>query len=345
LEYDLDSESREPKKQTIMPLPTDLSHFIILSTNPYHSGMFNPFGIAVVGADHCLRTYSFEHGFPALKLPPALEFLGPNVINGCHIPQFPEIAFKKLAAITAMDRKTKYFPITGGVAGPDHVYHVDSNDLLLTIHQGEVVKFWDASYTALRPLSHLTIHCLDDVENPDALLCCLDVNKENGALSIGFSDGSIIVYECQAEKIEEPRGDPKIMSRNEEFINSCDDTLKEISDLLEDMGHESDSEHPNVEADDKNPFVTAQSPQPPQPSLEPTNPFVTPSPNHQQALPQRPQPEVLVEQHRPETPVQPKKSKYFKRLDKFKEAPGFYAALKISLDSPIQSIVSIGESM
>lgn len=314
LEYDLDSESREPKKQSIMPLPTDLSHFIILSTDPYYLGMHNPFGIVVVGQDHCLRAFSFDHGYPSLKLPPALEFLGPNVSHACHLSQLPSTCYKKLSSIVTMDRKTRYFPITGGVAGPNHVYHVDSNDLLLTIHQGEIVKFWDASYTALRPLSHLTIHCLDDVENPDAFLCCLDVNKENGAFTIGFSDGTILIYECQTEQPEEPAMDPRLKSRNEEFINNCDDTLKEISGLLEDMGPDSDSEQHDVPEDS-------------------TNPFVTPLPTHQQA-------HIEV----PETPS-PIKSKLFKKLDKFGENPGFYASFKITLNSPIKSVVSIGESM
>ena len=336
LEYDLDSEAREPKKQTILPLPFDLSHFIILSTNPYHSGMFNPFGIGVIGEDHSVKTFSLEHGYPSLVLPPAFDFLSPNVINACHIPQLPEGAFKKLTAMTSMDRKTRYLPITGGIAGPDHVYQVDSRDILLTIHQGEVVKFWDASYTALRPLSHLTIHCMEDIDK-DAFLCCVDVNKNTGVLSIGFSDGSIVIYECHVEKVEETRPDPKVMTKNEEFITSCDDTLKEISDLLKDMEAEPEHEEEHAEADGKNPFITTTPPS------EHTNPFVEPSPTHQK-LPSTGTP---FENHSPETPsVQSRrKSKHFKVLDKFTDVPGFFACLKISLDSPVQSIVSINDSM
>lgn len=311
LEYDLDSDSKEPKKQSIMPLPTDLSHFLILSTDPYYLGMHNPFGIMVVGQDHCLRAYSFDHGYPQFKLPPALEFLGPNVSHACHLSQLPSTSYKKLSSIVPLDRKTRYFPITGGVAGPNHIYHVESNDLLLTIHQGEIVKFWDASYTALRPLSHLTIHCLDDVENPDAFICCLDVNKENGAFTIGFSDGTILIYECFIEEPEEPATDIKLKSRHEEIISSCDDTLKEISGLLEDMGPDSDTE----QHDDN------------------TNPFIIPVPTQQQSP-------VEV----PEIPT-PIKSKIFKRLDKAGNNSGFYASIKVSLNSPIKSVVSIGESM
>ncbi|KAI9273991.1 WD40-repeat-containing domain protein [Helicostylum pulchrum] len=328
LEFDLESESKEPKKQSIMPLDTDLSHFVILSTEPYYSGMHNPFGIAVVGQDLCLRAYSFDHGFPQLKLPPALEFLGPNVLNACHLPQLPTDAYKKLSSITTIDRRTRYFPITGGVAGSDHVYHIDSNDILLTIHRGEVVKFWDASYTALRPLSHLTINCLEHIETAaDVFLCCIDINKETGAFTVGFSDGTILVYQCQIEQPEDVvRMDPRLKSRNEEFIDHCDDTLKEISDLLEDM-HDSDSEQ---QQHHNEPVV--------EPENTSTNPFVTPSPTHHQV------PKKLPVDQAPETPA-PKKSKVFKTLERVTDSPGFYASLRIQLNSPIKSVVSIGDSI
>lgn len=350
LEFSLDGDSREPKKQTIMPLPTDLSHFLIMSTDPYYLGMHNPLGIAVVGVDHCLRVFSLEHGFPLFKLPPALEFLGPNILNACHIPQLPTTAFKKLASMTTSDRQTRYLPITGGVAGPEHVYHIDANDLLVTIHQGEVVKFWDASYTALRPLSHLTINCLDDLVNQEAFLCCLDVNKTNGTFTVGFSDGSILIYEYQPDAQIPTDVDPRLKKRNEEFINNCDDTLKEISDLLEDMGSVSDTQEeqePNAAAS-TNPFLTEQNAG--NHSTETTpNPFLSPSPTYQQQQqqPQQSQ-EIPSEASTPQLPPRnaSKPSSIFHTLNKSGEKAGFYALVRVSLGSlPITSVVSLGESV
>lgn len=339
LEFDMEGDSREPKKQTIMPLPTDLSHFYVLSHDPYLSGTHNPFGIAVVSVDHSLNVYSLEHGFPLLKLPPALEFIDPIILNACHIPKFPEGAFKKLTGITAQDRNIHYLPLTGGVAGPEHVYHVDSNDLLVTIHKGEVVRFWDASYTGLRPLSHLTIHCLDNLESKDAFLCCIDVNKTTGAFSIGFSDGTILIYEYQGDPKIKPDIDPRL---NNEFINNCDDTLKEISGLLEDM--EADVEAPPVpDKDSKNPFFNEQNEN--DKSSVPIEPVNSPSPTHQQA--------PLQEKHEaspgsvtpPLPPRKQHKSCSFEKIKKLKESAGFYASLKVVINSPIRSIISLGESM
>ncbi|KAI8060375.1 WD40-repeat-containing domain protein [Gilbertella persicaria] len=221
LEYDLEGEQREPRKQTI--LPTGVSHFMMLNKDIFYSGMADPLGIAIVDNDHSLQVFSLEHGFPSLQLPPALNFLSPFVLSVCYISQLPDQVYKKLTTITQEDYRVRHMPITGGIAGPDHVYQINSNDILVTVHEGEILKFWDASFTALRPLYSRTIRCSDYTP---ALLCCLDLNKETGILAVGYSDGSIILYECCQETT---------VPKSKAFIDSCDDTLQEISDLLQDM--------------------------------------------------------------------------------------------------------------
>lgn len=340
LEFDLEGESKEPRNQNVMPLPTDLSHFLILSTDPYYLGMHNPFGIAVVTADHALNVYSLDQqGFPSLKLPPALEFINPKVLNACHISQLPKTPFRQLVSITSNDRGIRYLPLTGGIAGPEHVYHTESNDLLLTIHQGETIKFWDASYTALRPLSHLTVHCLEDLNNKDAFVSCLDINKINGTFTVGLSDGSILVYEYQGEPEAEPDIDPKFAERNERFINNCDETLKEISELLEDMGNVSDieEEQQHTEGKNTNPFLQDNQVPPIQESS--TNPFLNSPP----PLPPRQSKEEVNAPTLP--PRKQSEACSFEKLNNTAHSAGFYAYLRITTNAPIRSIISTGESM
>lgn len=326
LEFDLNCELREPKKQTIMPLPTDLSHFVILSKECYHLSMVDPFAIAIIGSDHCLRVLSLEHGFPSLQLPPALDFLSPFIISACHIPQLPENVFKKL---TTTDTKNNmhYIPLTGGIAGPEHVYRIESNDLLITIHQGEVIKFWDASYTALRPLDQLSVHCLADLEDSSAFLCCLDVNKKSGVLSIGFSNGSILLYNYHAPAPEPPTSN----SKNQQFIDSCDDTLKEISDLLDDMNSISDHETHTSTMSAEQLNVT-------------TNPFES-AQGSEKELPNQP----TTEDDKNDKPL-PKTTSHssnFRDISIANEnSVGYCASLSINLgNSPITNIMSVNASM
>ncbi|KAG0947810.1 hypothetical protein G6F57_002043 [Rhizopus arrhizus] len=335
LEFDLDGESKEPKKQSIMPLSFDLSHFLILNTNPYYGGMRNPFGIAVVGSDHSIKLFGLEHGFPLLKLPPALEFLGPQVLNACYISQLPDPAYKLLSAVTSGDRKMRYAPITGGVAGADHVYRIESNDFLITIHQDESIKFWDAAYTALRPLSHLTINTLKDLGTREAIVCCLDVNKTNGTFAVGFSNGQIILYEYYPEK-QEQSIDPAAIQKHEEFIDQCDNTLKEIADLLEDMG--ADEEDVNNIDDSTNPFLANEKPKEDAAHTESASHLL-------ETTSSEPQPKEV-----PEKEVDQKKNKLdqshiFQKMESYNEEYGYHAVLKISLESAVRSVISIGECL
>ncbi|CEI89980.1 hypothetical protein RMCBS344292_04316 [Rhizopus microsporus] len=336
LEFDYDGESKEPKKQTIMPLASDLSHFLILSTNPYYGGIQNPFGIAIVGSDHSFKIYGLDHGFPQLKLPPALEFVDPCILTACYLPQLPDSAYTLLSSMASSDRRTRYAPITGGIAGPEHVYHIQSNDLLLTIHQGELIKFWDASYTALRPLPHLTIECTRDLGTREAIICCLDVNKSTGALAVGFSNGSIIIYEYVAERQEEETTatSTEHLSRQEELINQCDTTLKEISDLLEDMGSVDEND---LHADDShNPFILNEQQMSDQHPIDNNNnnPFVESAP---------PPPDTT--QKEPIKDKQATQPSIFQKIDVSDNVCGYHAALHIRLDVAVRSVTSIGDSL
>ncbi|KAI8984675.1 WD40-repeat-containing domain protein [Mycotypha africana] len=344
LEYDLLENSdnnnyKEVKKQTLLPLSRDLSHFLILGNDPYYLGLRNPLAVAVIDIDHSLQIYSLEHGYPRLKLPPALEFINPNVLNACYIPNISDSVFKQVTAYTMSDQKTRYLPITGGSVGPDHVYHVTSNDLLLTIHQGEIIKFWDASYTGLRPLSHLTIYSRDELTSEDAFICCVDFNKMTGTVSIGMSDGFVLIYQYHPDPEPPTNINPKFLNRrNEEFINSCDDTLEEISALLNEMQKDSSDviERSMNNNEEQNPSDS-------------TNPFLK---TELQGAEQKDE----LDMKTPETTASyssatrtseesTTSSVSFNRIYSNPISSGYYPCLTIKLGSPVRGILSIDNSI
>ncbi|KAF7732745.1 hypothetical protein EC973_000016 [Apophysomyces ossiformis] len=237
LEFDLDSESKDARKQSIIHSPVDVVDFIFICREPYFLGMHNPFGVLVIGSDNVLRAYSFDHGYPLLTLPPALDFLEPAVMNICQAFMVPETTFRKLCTANGSQGPVKYLPLTGGIAGNGHVYKIPSNDIFMTIHSDEAIKFWDAAFTSLRPLPYLTVHCKDGMNDPKAQVCCVDLNPKTGCLSVGCSDGTILVYEF-VTALEQSS------DVNDKVIENCDSTLKEISDLLKDM-EETTAEQPD----------------------------------------------------------------------------------------------------
>lgn len=234
MEFDIESDQRDARRQTILTTSVDVSDFILLSRDPFFLGMNNPLGLLVVGCDGAIRAYGLGHGYPQLTLPSALQFLDPPVSNAYHFTQLPESTFQRIIAMDQINMPpTHYLPLTGGVAGTGHVYRLDSNDLLITIHAHRIIHIWDASYTALRPLTHLTIDCIEDIQkDPKAKIIKVDFDTQSASLFVALDNGTVLQYTHHP-----PRDSQHQLSQTtqEAFIRNCDNTIEEISELLKDM--------------------------------------------------------------------------------------------------------------
>ncbi|KAI7867633.1 hypothetical protein BDF14DRAFT_1800222 [Spinellus fusiger] len=217
---EFESGGKDCRKQTILPSSVDISTFILMPKDPYFLGAHQPLGVLVLGCDGTLRAHGLEHGFPLLTLPPALTFLDPPVAH-IHFTLLGAIAFESLMAPSS---PTEYLPLAGGTVGSDHTHRIQSNDILLTWHLDGTVSIYDASYTALRPLSYLSLNCRKDTEDPSAHIQCAHINRSNGSLVVGFDNGTILLYRVSEAPLPE-----------HDVLANCDSTLKEISELLQDM--------------------------------------------------------------------------------------------------------------
>ena len=281
MEYDLDTnDPRDARKQTILSTSVDVADFILLSSEPYFLGMHNPLGLLVVGIDGGIRAYGLEHGHPPLILPPALQFLDPPVEQAYYISQLPHSVFQQLIASPPQQQhqpqqRDLYLPLAGGVAGNGHIYRIPSNDLLITVHGQSTLRFWDASYTSLRPLSNRTIYCSNDINteiehhrqqqapaSPKIRQVVLD--NHTGAVIVGMDNNTVLVYIPDSLEEKQPSG--HYSTTQEKFIANCEDTLDEISQLLEDMNN--NDEEPTTDNTDQLPDTTSspstQSEQPEQ---------------------------------------------------------------------------------
>ncbi|KAI9016353.1 WD40-repeat-containing domain protein [Phycomyces nitens] len=234
---EIDTHTRECRKQTIVPSPVDISSFVLMPRDPYYLGGRQPLGVLVLGCDGTLRAHSLAHGYPLLTLPPALGFIDPPVTHALPVLLKPA-AFELLRPPPI---PTQYLPLAGGVVGPDHTYRISSNDVLITLHPDSTISFYDASYTALRPLPHLTRDCRHDLQDPVANISAVNLDPESATLSVGFDTGSVLIYHIVEAAL------PK-----DDIVANCDSTLKEISDLLQDM---------DMLPDEQIPFEPLESPE------------------------------------------------------------------------------------
>ncbi|KAI9278297.1 WD40-repeat-containing domain protein [Phascolomyces articulosus] len=263
LEYDLDtSDLRDARKQTILSTSVDVSDFILLNSEPYFLGMHNPLGLLLVGTDGAVRAYGLDHGHPHLVLPPALQFLDPPVEQAYYLSQLPHKVFQELIAPPSRvpQRRDLYLPLTGGIAGNGHIYRIPSNDLLLTVHGKSTLRFWDASYTSLRPLSSRTIDCSEVLESKNNSNNCniqhVVLDHHTGTILLAMEDNAILVFIPDAVEEKQSPGAGQQQHHSDvqqKFIDNCEETLDEITQLLEDMNNveeEDVSQPPPASTDD-----------------------------------------------------------------------------------------------
>lgn len=227
LEFAMDGDVRDARKQTILPTPVDISNFILLSSGPYYSGSKDPLGVAIIGSDGALRAYGIDHGYPELELPPALQFLDPPFSSAYHYTNITVDTFQRMTAPVNNGAPPRFLPLAGGAAGSGHVYRIPSNDILITVHERDIIRFWDASYTSLRPLPHLTISCRDQLNSANTHIQHITMDQSSSSIAVAFDNGSIHVYNLPL-MCEDTQA-------SEVLASGCNDTLDELSELLEDM--------------------------------------------------------------------------------------------------------------
>lgn len=327
LEFDM-TQPGDARKQSIIPSSSEIMDFILLWTDAYSPR--NPLGVVLLGCDGSVSAHGLDHGYPELTMPPSLAMTHPFVSNACFIPMVAEDVYRKLTTLTDADRQTRYMPLTGGGVGPNHIYKIPSNDILVTIHVGEVIQFWDASYTSLRPLPQLTIRCLDDLEDTTSYLCCIDLNSVSGTLSVGFSNGTVLLYEVVNERQQQQEQQSDFDKTNAHFISQCDDTINELAGILNDMQQSptcEDDPHfdKEVETDSAtNPFLS-------QDATNPADDLVT---QHHDADDTKPQHSL---DQQPDDRIT--------TLKRSRKCFGFSPDIKIKLDGTIELITSTGLEM
>ncbi|RUS18902.1 hypothetical protein BC937DRAFT_88196 [Endogone sp. FLAS-F59071] len=187
-----------PKRQTILPVHDDIFDFVVLPwSSPWYLGTHNPLGILVVTASGALRAINFTVGQPEYRLPSQLEWISPKVVHAYLYAHVPDYVFQRLAIPPPAppDAYPPHLPLMGGLVEDDHTYRIPSADLLITAHVDGSVRFWDASFIALRPLPHLAVHTREDLPRElwgeaSAVEFCV----ATGECVIGMKSGALLVY-------------------------------------------------------------------------------------------------------------------------------------------------------
>ncbi|RUS24003.1 WD40-repeat-containing domain protein [Jimgerdemannia flammicorona] len=241
LNFGKEANYRTPKRQTVLPVPEDISDFIVLPwSSPWYLGTHDPLGVIVLTAGGALRAVNVQPGAPEYQLPSSLDFLNPRTVQAFFFPQIRDHVFQVLAAQPAEDGPSQHphLPLTGGSALENHVHRVRSLDLLATAHVDGSVRLWDASFVALRGMPWLTVQTRVDVPREGrAEACSVDVCTMTGEMAVGLKSGCVLVYRVRGCETM-PRGGNMGVEATEANLRTTGVVVEELDAILKEMKEE-----------------------------------------------------------------------------------------------------------
>ncbi|KAH8553946.1 WD40-repeat-containing domain protein [Umbelopsis sp. PMI_123] len=275
--FNKDSSFRDPARQTILPVQAEVADFTILPwTSPYFLGTHDPLGVAVLTTKGDTLAFSLQQGYAEYLLPSAFSFGSPWLRQFRQYTNVDGQLYEALIAPPPTSARLSYLPLTGGIAGPRHVYRLDTTDFMITAHEGGIIRMWDSSFVALRPLPHHTLHTQEFVAQPQrSEITAFDFSEKTGLLAVACASGVVLCFVLNGpEEDTDPGG-----NSNDNIIHDLRMTQKNIENLdsyvasmiaEETVPYEASNEHsslnPGADTISTNPFLNdTQSPPPPAP--------------------------------------------------------------------------------
>ncbi|KAG2171434.1 hypothetical protein INT43_009095 [Umbelopsis isabellina] len=261
LTFQKESTFQDPARHSIIPVRSEVADFVILPwTMPYFLGTHDPLGILVLTATGETCAFKLQQGFEEYLLPSAFSFIAPRLLTARQHIHVDDQLFQDLITAPSDAPRMPYLPLTGGIIGARHVYRLDVRDIMISVHEGGIVRVWDSSFVALRPLPYLSINTFEDMpEAARSNIVAFDFSDRYGSLTLAYASGIVLYYVLG-------QGDETSSVSESHHVRITQKNIAELDDLIKDMGDESftqpKEEIPSATADmlnDKsdvsNPFI------------------------------------------------------------------------------------------
>ncbi|KAM3578975.1 Lethal(2) giant larvae sro7 [Umbelopsis sp. WA50703] len=262
LTFQRESTFRDPVRQSIIPVRSEVADFVILPwTMPYFLGTHDPLGILVLTTSGETCAFKLQQGFEEYLLPSAFSFISPRLLAARQHIQVDDQLFQDLVTAPSDAPRMPYLPLTGGIIGARHVYRLDARDIMISVHEGGIVRVWDSSFVALRPLPYLSLNTFDDM--PVAArsdIIAFDFSDRYGSLALAYASGIVLYYtlgqsdeSTSATESHNVRMTQKNIAELDKLINDMDgqgygQSMEEApSDVTDTMKDKTDASNPFVE--------------------------------------------------------------------------------------------------
>ncbi|KAI8582168.1 hypothetical protein K450DRAFT_229334 [Umbelopsis ramanniana AG] len=272
LMFNKDSTFRDPARQSILPVQAEVGDFTIMPwTSPYFLGTHDPLGLAVLTTKGEILAFSLQQGYAEFLLPSAFSFSSPWLRQFRQYTNVDGQLYEALMAPPPTSARQPYLPLTGGIAGPRHVYRLETADLMITAHESGIIRMWDSSFVSLRPLPQHTLRTQQFLAQPSEITL-FDFSENTGLLTVAYASGAVICFVLNRPEEKEPVTESENNSHVVHDLRMTQKNLETLDSYVESMTTE-DTDLPM--ASDEHASPTSGS------GADSTNPFVSDPPSHE----------------------------------------------------------------
>jgi WD domain, G-beta repeat len=268
LMFNKDSTFRDPARQSILPIQAEVADFTIMPwTSPYFLGTHDPLGLAVLTTKGEILAFSLQQGYAEFLLPSAFSFSSPWLRQFRQYTNVDGQLYEALMAPPPTSARQPYLPLTGGIAGPRHVYRLETTDLMITAHEGGIVRIWDSSFVSLRPLPQHTLRTQQFLAQTSEIIQ-FDFSEQTGLLTVAYASGTVLCFVLNRPEEKEPATtgsesnshvvhDLRMTQKNLETLDNYVASMTTEDTDLPQVSDEHESPASGTGADDSlNPFVS-----------------------------------------------------------------------------------------
>ncbi|KAG2180441.1 hypothetical protein INT44_003445 [Umbelopsis vinacea] len=267
LMFNKDSTFRDPARQSILPVQAEVADFTIMPwTSPYFLGTHDPLGLAVLTTKGEILAFSLQQGYAEFLLPSAFSFSSPWLRQFRQYTNVVGQLYETLMAPPPASARQPYLPLTGGIAGPRHVYRLETTDLMITAHESGIIRMWDSSFVSLRPLPQHTLRTHQFLAQTSEITL-FDFSEKTGLLAVAYASGAVLCFVLNRPEEREPETESENNSHIAHDLRMTQKNLETLDSYVADLTTE-DTDLPSAEhasptsgADSTNPFINdLQSP-------------------------------------------------------------------------------------
>ncbi|CAO3692791.1 unnamed protein product [Umbelopsis ramanniana] len=275
LMFNKDSTFRDPARQSILPVQAEVADFTIMPwTSPYFLGTHDPLGLAVLTTKGEILAFSLQQGYAEFLLPSAFSFSSPWLRQFRQYTNVDSQLCEALMAPPPASARQPYLPLTGGITGPRHVYRLETTDLLITAHEGGIIRMWDSSFVSLRPLPQHTLRTQQFLTQASEVTL-FDFSENTGLLAVAHASGDVLCFVLNRPEEEEPAAESENNSRVVHDLRMTQKNIETLDSYVADMNTE-DTEPPKATDEHASPVSRT--------GADSTNPFLNDlqsSPSHE----------------------------------------------------------------